>query len=109
MPSGHAFTAGVSCPAPGGTNGTLLIRGLGLVGRPLTGREEPAIKGFSLAAAISVAVGVCVGVATTVGITLAVADRSLVQVPSLQRPALTTGPYQVEYGDRCFHGHCLHW
>lgn len=78
-------------------------------GRPLTGREEPTINGFSLAAAVSVAVGLSVGVATTVGITLAVADHSLVQVPSMQRPALPAGPYQVEYGDRCFHGHCLHW
>jgi len=64
---------------------------------------------FTLAAAVSVAVGLSAGVATTVGITLAVADHSLVQVPTLQRPALPTAPYQVEYGDRCVHGHCLHW
>ena len=67
------------------------------------------MTGFTLAAAVSIAVGLCIGVATTVGITLAVADHSLVPVPSLQRPALPAGPYQVEYGDRCFHGHCLHW
>ncbi|OBF67184.1 hypothetical protein A5753_04635 [Mycobacterium sp. 852002-51971_SCH5477799-a] len=67
------------------------------------------MNGFTLAAAVSVAVGLSVGVATTVGITLAVADHSLVQVPTVQRPALTAGPYQVEYGDRCVHGHCLHW
>ncbi len=64
---------------------------------------------FTLAAAVSVAVGLSVGVATTVGITLAVADHSLVQVPALQRPALPADPNQVEYGDRCIHGHCLHW
>jgi hypothetical protein len=67
------------------------------------------MNGFTLAAAVSVAVGLCVGVATTVGITLAVADHSLVQVPTVQRPVLPAGPYQVEYGDRCIHGHCLHW
>lgn len=67
------------------------------------------MTGFTLAAAVSIAVGLSVGVATTVGITLAVADQRLVPVPSLQRPALPPGPYQVEYGDRCFHGHCLHW
>ncbi|ORA16017.1 DUF2613 family protein [Mycobacterium arosiense] len=67
------------------------------------------MTGFGLAAAVSIAVGLSVGVATTVGITLAVADQSLMSVPSLRRPALPAGPYQVEYGDRCFHGHCLHW
>ncbi|BBY39516.1 hypothetical protein MMAN_36500 [Mycobacterium mantenii] len=67
------------------------------------------MTGFTLAAAVSIAVGLSVGVAATVGITLAVADHSLVPVPSLQRPALPAGPYQVEYGDRCWHGHCLHW
>jgi hypothetical protein len=67
------------------------------------------MTGFTLAAAASVAVGLAVGVATTVGVTLAVADRGPTPVPSLQRPALGSGPYQVEYGDRCFHGHCLHW
>ncbi|RAU96182.1 hypothetical protein DQP58_10570 [Mycobacterium colombiense] len=67
------------------------------------------MTGFTWAAAVSVAVGLSAGVATTVGITLAVADQSLVSVPSLQRPALPEAPYQVEYGDRCFHGHCLHW
>jgi hypothetical protein len=67
------------------------------------------MNGFTLAAAVSVAVGLSVGVATTVGITLAVADHSLVQVPTVQRPALPAGLYQVEYGDRCVHGHCLHW
>ena len=67
------------------------------------------MNGFTLAAAVSVAVGLSVGVATTVGITLAVADHRLVQVQTLQRPALPAGPYQVEYGDRCFHEHCLHW
>lgn len=67
------------------------------------------MTGFAVAAAVSIAVGLSAGVATTVGITLAVADQSLVPVPSLQRPELGAGPYQVEYGDRCFHGHCLHW
>ena len=67
------------------------------------------MSGFTLAVAVSAAVGLSVGVGTTVGITLAVADQSLVPVPTVQSPALPAGPYQVEYGDRCFHGHCLHW
>lgn len=60
----------------------------------------------AVAVAASIAVGLSIGVATTVGITLAVADEAVVPVQAPPRP---TPPYQVEYGDRCLHGHCLHW
>ncbi len=65
------------------------------------------MTGFTLAAAASIAVGLSVGVATTVGVTLAVADHG--PVPVRGRPALLNplGLHQVQYGDRCFHGHCL--
>lgn len=63
------------------------------------------MTGFALAAAASVVVGLSVGVATTVGVTLAVADHGAVRGgPPVPRPL---GPHQVQYGDRCFHGHCL--
>ncbi|CQD08908.1 putative small secreted protein [Mycobacterium europaeum] len=66
----------------------------------------PAMTGFTLAAAASIAVGLSVGFATTVGVTLAVAEHA---APVRGRPALPIplGPGQVQYGDRCFHGHCL--
>ncbi|ARR80447.1 hypothetical protein A5684_02580 [Mycobacterium intracellulare] len=64
------------------------------------------MSGFTVAAAASIAVGLTIGVATTIGITLAVADDTAVPVQAPPRPAM---PYQVQYGDRCFHGHCLHW
>lgn len=64
------------------------------------------MSGFTVAAAASIAAGLAVGIATTVGITLAVADDTAVPAQAPVRPAL---PYQVQYGVRCFHGHCLHW
>lgn len=68
------------------------------------------MTGFTVAAAASIVVGLSIGVATTVGVTLAVADGGV--TPAQGRPAPTvryvpSTPYQVEYGDRCFHGHCL--
>ncbi|OBF59844.1 hypothetical protein A5756_04460 [Mycobacterium sp. 852002-53434_SCH5985345] len=65
------------------------------------------MTGFALAAAASIAVGLSVGVATTVGVTLAVADHGA--APARGRPLSPNplAPHQVQYGDRCFHGHCL--
>jgi Protein of unknown function (DUF2613) len=60
------------------------------------------MTGLTLAAA-SIAVGVSIGAAATVGVTLASQDHGVAPVPS---PA-TRAPYLVDYGDRCFHGHCL--
>ena len=65
------------------------------------------MTGFTLAAAASVAVGLSIGVATTVAVTLAVADHSGAPAQSRPAPWRPTGPYLVQYGDRCFHGHCL--
>ncbi|OBF02887.1 MULTISPECIES: DUF2613 family protein [unclassified Mycobacterium] len=67
----------------------------------------PAKTGFALAAAASIAVGLSVGVATTVGVTLAVADHGAAPVRAGPAALIPLGPHQVQYGDRCFHGHCL--
>jgi hypothetical protein len=62
------------------------------------------MTGFTLAAAASIAAGLSIGAAATVGVTLAVQDDSTVPA---QGPPTPSAPYLVEYGDRCFHGHCL--
>ncbi|HSS25859.1 MAG TPA: DUF2613 domain-containing protein [Mycobacterium sp.] len=62
------------------------------------------MTGFTLAAAASIAAGLSIGAAVTVGVTLAVEDHSTVPA---QGPPARSGPYLVEYGDRCYHGHCL--
>jgi hypothetical protein len=65
------------------------------------------MAGFSLVAAASIAVGLSIGTAAAVGVTLAVADQSVAPVQTRPAPSSLSGPYQVDYGDRCFHGHCL--
>ncbi|SPM29375.1 DUF2613 family protein [Mycobacterium terramassiliense] len=67
------------------------------------------MAGFSLAAAASIAVGLSLGAAATVGVTLAIDDHR--QVPSQTAPAvrIPAGPYLVDYGSRCWHGHCVPW
>ena len=62
------------------------------------------MTGFTLAVAASIAAGLSIGAAATVGVTLAVQDDSTAPV---QGPPTPSAPYLVEYGDRCFHGHCL--
>jgi uncharacterized protein DUF2613 len=62
------------------------------------------MSGFTLAAAASIALGLSMGAAATVGITLAVESHG---TGPAQRPPARSGPYLVDYGDRCFHGHCL--
>ena len=62
------------------------------------------MTGFTLAVAASIAAGLSIGAAATVGVTLAVQDDSTVPA---QAPPTPSAPYLVEYGDRCFHGHCL--
>jgi hypothetical protein len=65
------------------------------------------MTGFMLAAAASIGVGLSVGAAATVGVTVAVTHHGIPpsqNPPTSQNPA---GPYLVDYGDRCFHGHCL--
>ena len=68
--------------------------------------------GMTLAAAAGIAAGLMIGAAATVGVTLALdatADGSM--VPEQTSPAtwIPSGPYLVNYGDRCFHGHCVPW
>jgi hypothetical protein len=65
------------------------------------------MTGFTLAAAASIAVGLSVGAAATVGVTLAVEGHSASPAQSPPAPRKPSGPYLVDYGDRCYHGHCL--
>ncbi|HEU0192033.1 MAG TPA: DUF2613 family protein [Mycobacterium sp.] len=56
-------------------------------------------------AAISLLVGLLLGAAVIIGVTRAVergAEPAFVR-DGVQRPA----SHQVEYGDRCVHGHCV--
>jgi hypothetical protein len=62
------------------------------------------MPGFTLAAAASIALGLSLGAAATVGVTLAVEEQHV--APARGGPA-PSGPYLVEYGDRCYHGYCL--
>jgi hypothetical protein len=62
------------------------------------------MTGFTLVAAASIAAGLSIGAAVTVGVTLAVEDHS---VPPAQQVPRPSGPYLVDYGDRCYQGHCL--
>jgi hypothetical protein len=64
------------------------------------------MNGFTLAAVASIAAGLSIGAAATVGVTLAVQDHKATPV---QGPPSPSAPYLVDYGDRCFHGHCVHW
>jgi hypothetical protein len=67
------------------------------------------MAGFPLAAAASIAAGLVIGAAATVGVTLAVGaldDTSVRVAPATPAPA---GPYLVNYGSRCWHGHCVPW
>jgi hypothetical protein len=61
------------------------------------------MTGFTLAAAASIFAGVSIGAAATVGVTLAIQDHS---APPAQRAPSQSGPRVVDYGDRCYHGHC---
>jgi hypothetical protein len=59
------------------------------------------------AAAASIAVGLSMGAAATVGFTLALealGDHSI--TPAQPQPNRSSA-HLVQYGDRCYHGHCL--
>ena len=77
-----------------------------LDGRQGIGRKRrgSAMAGIRLAAVASVAAGLSIGAALTVGATLAAADQ---RTAPAQRPPAPSSPLQVQYGDRCIHGHCL--
>ncbi len=67
------------------------------------------MAGVSLAVAASIAVGLSLGAAATVGVTLAIDDHKTVPAqtaPAARNPA---GPYLVNYGSRCWRGHCIPW
>jgi Protein of unknown function (DUF2613) len=67
------------------------------------------MAGFSLVAAASIAVGLSLGAAATVGVTLAMDDHRTAPAqtaPAARNPA---GPHLVDYGSRCWHGHCVPW
>ncbi|MEB3980493.1 DUF2613 family protein [Mycobacterium sp. 663a-19] len=64
------------------------------------------MTGFALAAAASIAAGLSIGAVATVGVTLAVQDHRAAPAPVVSTPLR---PYPVQYGDRCWHGHCLRW
>ena len=65
------------------------------------------MAGFTLAAAASIAVGLSIGAAATVGVTLALEAVEGDGMAPTHRSPNPSGPYLVQYGDRCFHGHCL--
>ena len=62
------------------------------------------MSGFTLAAAASIAAGLSIGAAAIVGVTLAVEDHDVARA---QRVPTPSAPHLVEYGDRCYQGHCL--
>jgi hypothetical protein len=64
------------------------------------------MTGFTFAAAASIAAGLFFGAAATVGVTLAVQDHKVAPAPVAPTPSR---PYPVQYGDRCWHGHCIPW
>ncbi|MCV7028152.1 DUF2613 family protein [Mycobacterium sherrisii] len=67
------------------------------------------MTGFALAAVTGVVAGLMIGAAATVGITLAVQDHGTMHEPAAPATRSPTGPYLVNYGERCWHGHCIPW
>ncbi|MDT5116610.1 MAG: hypothetical protein QOE30_2349 [Mycobacterium sp.] len=65
--------------------------------------------GMTLAAAAGIAAGLMIGAAATVGVTLAVEDHSMVPAQTPPATPIPSGPFLVNYGDRCWHGHCVPW
>jgi hypothetical protein len=67
------------------------------------------MPGFALAAAVGIAAGLTIGAAATVGVTLTVEDHRMEPVPTAPAIPSPAGPYLVNYGSRCWHGHCVPW
>ncbi|CQD04231.1 putative small secreted protein [Mycobacterium lentiflavum] len=65
------------------------------------------MTGCTLAAVAGIAAGLMIGAAATVGVTLAVEDHSTAPVQTVPAVRSLTVPYPVQYGDRCWHGHCI--
>ena len=65
------------------------------------------MPGFTVTtAAISIAVGLSMGAAATVGVTVALEALEEQSIAPAQQPN-PSSPHLVQYGDRCYHGHCL--
>ena len=67
------------------------------------------MPGFTLAAVASIAAGLSIGAAVAVGATLAIEGHSMVPAQDPPTPVNVSGPLPLNYGDRCFHGHCIPW
>jgi hypothetical protein len=70
------------------------------------------MAGVSLVAAASIVAGLMIGAAATVGVTLGLegwADDKMVAAHTPPATRSPTGPYLVDYGSRCWHGHCVPW
>lgn len=67
------------------------------------------MTGLTLAAVAGIAAGLMIGAAATVGVTLAVEDHNLAPAQTAPAAPIPAGPYLVNYGDRCWHGHCVPW
>ncbi|WAJ45695.1 hypothetical protein OK015_04080 [Mycobacterium sp. Aquia_216] len=70
------------------------------------------MAGFVLAAATGIAAGLMIGAAATVGVTLALdatADDRMAPLQTQPAARNLSVPYPVNYGDRCWHGHCVPW
>ncbi len=65
--------------------------------------------GMALAAAAGIAAGLMIGAAATVGVTLVVEDHGVVPAQAPPATPIPSGPLLVNYGDRCWHGHCVPW
>ncbi len=63
------------------------------------------MTGFSLAALASLAAGVSIGAVATVGVTIVLEDHG--DVAPAQRVSVSSTPHLLNYGDRCYHGHCI--
>jgi hypothetical protein len=67
------------------------------------------MAGFPLAAAASIAAGLMIGAAATVGATLAAEGHKTVPTQTAPVTRIPSGPYLVDYGSRCWRGHCVPW
>jgi Protein of unknown function (DUF2613) len=67
--------------------------------------KEPPTKRLALRAVASIVAGLVLGAAAVFGVTLIVQQDAGAAQP--QRDPSPSVPNLVEYGDRCFHGHCL--
>ena len=66
------------------------------------------MPGFTVtAAAASIAVGLSMGAVATVGVTIALEALEDHGIAPAQQEPDGSSAHLVQYGDRCYHGHCL--